>query len=261
MKNKINLIVRIFAISFSVLLIVSCGGKTKDAVVRDFPEIKESGNLIVVMEYSSISYQRKDSIISGRQYELVKDLASSLGLTPVIKLENSFSKSLEGLNKGEYDLMARLTPITSELKGKVAFTYPISKDRQVLVQRVKSDTTSEYVSNVLQLKNKTIHIAEDSPFMSRIENLEEEVGFMLDIQNVEDYNNEQIATLVSTGDIDYSICDFATAIILKEKYKNLDVSVNISFTQLQAWAVRPSAAALLDSVNSWISTLPKNKRR
>ena len=44
---------------------------------------------------------------------------------------------------------------------------------------------------------------------------------------------------------------------MQEEYDSLDYSTQISFSQLQSWAVRKESPILLDSINSWIKTWKK----
>lgn len=235
----------------------------KDAFVsRDWPEICESGKLMVVMEYTPSSYMRVGDSITGEQYRLVKSLSERLGVPVEISLENDLQKSIDGLRRGEYDLVARLLPITTDMRDMVSFTDPFATDKQVLVQREKKDTTSDYVSSQLELPGKKIYVTANSPYIQRLSNVAEEIAaddFI--VEQMSDYNEEQLAMLVSNGEIDYAVCDYGTASRSLAKYKNLDISVNISFTQLQAWAVREDSPILLDSINTWMKTLSKKRKR
>jgi len=43
-------------------------------------------------------------------------------------------------------------------------------------------------------------------------------------------------------------------------FSGLDFNTDISFTQLQAWALRKNAPVLLDSLNVWIMAFKMGKR-
>ena len=64
--------------------------------------------------------------------------------------------------------------------------------------------------------------------------------------------------MVAKGDIDYAVCDRRIAQQLQEKLPEVDIQTDISFTQLQSWAVRESSPILLDSLNSWLRQLRDN---
>ena len=230
--------------------------------VRDWPEIQESGKLVVVMEDSPESYMRHGDTIVGEQYGLVQALSERLKIPVDIRLENDLQKSIVGLRHCDYDIVARPLPVTTTMRDMVAFTSPLKTDRQVLVQRVKDDTSAVYVSSLLELPHKPIYVTANSPYIQRLQNLAQEIATDgIDVQQMPDYNEEQLAMLVSSKDIDYAVCDYETAQRSASVYKNLDISLNISFSQLQAWAVREDSPILLDSINTWMKTLSKKKKR
>ncbi|MBP5457402.1 MAG: transporter substrate-binding domain-containing protein [Paludibacteraceae bacterium] len=239
-----------------------CSNQKESEPLRDYPDIYAKRNLVVVMEYTPASYMRVGDTIVGEQYRLVQELSKHLDIPVEIRLENDLQKSIEGLQNGQYDLLARLLPVTTEMREQVLLTEPFSRDRLVLVQRVKGDTTSVYLSSLLELPGKMLCVTENSPCMQRLENLAQEIATdELKVRIIPDYNAEQLAVLVAKGDIDYVVCDYETAFRCAKDHQNLDISLNISFSQLQAWAVRKESPILLDSVNAWVKTLKKKKKR
>ena len=47
---------------------------------------------------------------------------------------------------------------------------------------------------------------------------------------------------------------------IQQEYPDLDIETDISFTQLQSWAVRKEAPLLLDSLNHWFNQLKETGR-
>lgn len=218
---------------------------------RDYPEIKADNKLNIALEYNPVDYYltRNDSII-GIQYELCKYISTRSGLELNIVFENSMEQSIEKLIKGEYDIIARSIPVTINNKEELAFTIPISKNKQVLVQRNTPDSAS-FISNQIDLAHKSIHIPKDSPVILRLQNLSEEIAEPIYIVE-EDNTEEQLVYRVAYRDIDYAIIDKKLASKLTAKFPEINVTTDITFTQLQAWALRPSSPILLDSLNVWI---------
>ena len=64
--------------------------------------------------------------------------------------------------------------------------------------------------------------------------------------------------MVAKGDIDYAVCDQQTAALSQKQLPEIDIKTDISFTQLQSWAVRKDSPILLDSLNSWLEQIRKN---
>jgi len=248
--NRYNRIMLILTLLSVIFFIVCCGTANSP---RDYQEIKEAGVLRVVMDYSPSGYFRNGDSIGGQQYEMVMTLSGHLDIPVEIHLETGLKESLEGLKNGKYDLVARLIPVTSELKESVAFTENIGLNRQVLVQRKASDTTSVYIHSQLALPGKKIYVAQASPSISRLQNLAAEIGDTIQIVEMPDYESEHLLILVAKGDIDYAVCDYETASRMLPSYPSLDITTSISFSQLHAWVVRKDSPQLLDSINAWIS--------
>jgi membrane-bound lytic murein transglycosylase MltF len=59
--------------------------------------------------------------------------------------------------------------------------------------------------------------------------------------------------MVAYGEADYAVVDKEIALKNALLFPHLDVNTDISFTQLQAWAIRKEAPVLLDSLNRWIA--------
>ena len=61
--------------------------------------------------------------------------------------------------------------------------------------------------------------------------------------------------MVAKGDIDYAVCDQQIARMTQKKLPEVDILTDVSFTQLQSWAVRKDSPVLLDSLNSWLQQI------
>lgn len=224
---------------------------------RDFEEIHSSKVLRIATEYNAIGFFVDGDSIVGFQYELAKKLEKQFGIkveiTPVMSLE----ESMKGLINNDFDIIARPIPKTTELVAQFALTTPIMYNKQVLVQRI--DTLHpRLVKSQIHLGKKTIYVAKNSPAILRIRNLSNEIGDTIYISEEEKYSDEQLIIWVASGKIDYAACDFSVAKKMAEKYPNLDISTDISFTQLQSWMVRKSSPVLLDSLNKWINEVKRN---
>ena len=64
--------------------------------------------------------------------------------------------------------------------------------------------------------------------------------------------------MVAKGDIDFAVCDQQIAQLAQQRMNELDIQTDISFTQLQAWAVRKSSPILRDSLNVWLKRVHDN---
>lgn len=254
-------------IFYSVLLVIAVAsmifihqsqiGRQKAA--RDYPEIAAEGVLRLVTEYSTSGYFIDGDTIRGFQYELSQAISHRSGLEVQNILEMNLAESFRLLDEQACDIIARNIPITTELKEKYLFTDPIILDKQVLVQRKASANGGiQPLRNQLELAGKTLYIAKDSPARLRIRNLQEEMGDTIYLYEDELYSDEQLIILVAHGDIDFAVCDYQVAQAATHQFPEIDIQTDISFTQLQSWAVRKDSPVLLDSLNRWLYDLKES---
>ena len=227
---------------------------------RDFDEIKKDGVIRVVTEYNQTGYFVKGDTILGFQYDLANLFGKAMGLSVEIYPEMDLQKSIAGLESGQYDIIARNLPVTVGLREKVSLSEPLILNKQVLIQRTaKHNNGIDPIRNQLDLAKKTLHVPEGSPSLLRINNLSIEIGDTVYVKEMNKYESEQLIIMVAKGHIDYAVCDEITAKNLKSRFPEIDIDTDISFTQLQAWAVRKDSYELLDSLNSWIIQLKNDK--
>lgn len=227
--------------------------------VRDYPQIRHEGTLRIVTDYNQSNYYLSDDKVEGFQYELSKMIAELSGLEILIYLEMSLEKSFEGLSNNQYDVIARNIPTTSDLKQDYSFVDPIVLNKQVLVQRHrKGNNDTILIRNHLDLAKKTLYIPQNSPARLRLQNLQQEIGDTIFVVEDPLYSSEQLMIMVAKGDIDYAVCDLQIARMLQKQLPEIDIQTDISFTQLQSWAIRKSAPILLDSLNHWFNFIKEN---
>ncbi|MDR1601749.1 MAG: transporter substrate-binding domain-containing protein [Tannerella sp.] len=228
----------------------------KPVPVRDYPEIRREGVLRIVTEYGQAGYYVADgSQIEGFQYALCREIARQADMEVLMYLEMNLEKSFYGLSTNQYDIIARNIPVTGELKEKYLFLEPVVLNRQVLVQRTAAAGGTEPLRNQLNLAHKTLHVPENSPALLRLNNLQKEIGDTIFVVEDPLYSSEQLCIMVAKGDIDFAVCDRQIAQLSKKQFAELDIDTDISFTQLQSWAVRKDAAVLADSLNRWLQNI------
>lgn len=257
--NKILLILLV------LLLAGGCTSRNKNGQqpLNDFQIIQERGKLIAVTDYNSTSYFIYRGTPMGYQYELLQLLAKHLDLDLEVIVNNSLDDSFNKLKNHECDILAMNLNITNERKEMISFTDPIGQTRQVLVQkkpkgwRNMSKTTMEQylVRNQLDLAGKTVHVVKNSAFYSRLVNLQNEIGDSINIVAVENYEAEQLITLVNKEEIDFTVVDENVAMINQTYFPDIDIETPISFPQNQAWAVNQDSPVLLNEINNWLSTV------
>lgn len=262
MRSKKLLILYVILLAVAVVTMIQLWRftqKPQEILPRDYPEIKKEGVLRMVTEYNQSGYYVSGDTLQGFQYELSQAIAQISGLEVQTHLVMSLSESFKELSENECDVIARNIPITSEMRDDYLFTEPIVFNKQVLVQRTAEANNGQApLRNQLDLAQKTLYIPKDSPALLRLQNLEHEIGDTIYVIEDELYSTEQLMIMVAKGDIDYAVCDQQIARQTQKDLPEVDITTDISFTQLQSWAVRKDSPILLDSLNSWLQQIKDN---
>ena len=250
-----NYIIIAFVVLATTAFIISrCMSKVPD--IDDIAHIREKGALRVVIDSSTDGMQiTADGDTVGEQFELIREFCRQQNLPVEYKLESNLNNAIEDLQDGECDVIVRYIPVTSSLRDTLLFTESLIHDKQVLVQRKKvidKVVNDSFVHNQLELAEKTVTLAEESPSIIRINNLSKEIGDTIYINTIPNYDNEAIAIMVSKGEFQYTVLGLHAATRLQKEYKNLDIHLSIGFSQLHSWAVRKTSTELCDSLNSFI---------
>ena len=259
-RLSIYVILLVIVVVAMIMLRNSLTRKANYIEVTDYNEIIEKGVMNVVTDYNTIGYFVSGDTVEGFQYEMINALTKEWGIHINIFLENNLQDNLTGLLEGKYDLVARSIPVNSELKGSFSFTEPLILNKLVLVQR-----KSQFNDNIqplrqhLELAKKTIHVAEGSPSILRLNNLSHEIGDTILVVQNSTYEAEQLVMMVASGEIEYTVCDEKVAMRLSEELPEIDIETDISFTQIESWAVRIDSPLLLDSVNSWLTRFKETR--
>jgi len=266
MNVKRILILCAFLLSGALLIVgivvILSHWKFEKSGKRDLPEIMKNKILNVVTEYNSVDFYVSGDSIAGSQYELCQFIAHRSGLTIQLFLENNLETSIQKLENNDYDVIAQNIPITNNNKQFLAFTVPITKNKQVLVQRKNNISDSVlFITNQIDLANQTIFVTKDSPAILRLNHLAEEIAEPIHIMEITGYTSEQLIYMVEEKEIDYAVVDKEISLKNTILFPDLDFNTDISFTQLQAWALRKTSPVLLDSLNVWIKAFKENKTR
>lgn len=262
MKSRKLFLLYFFLLGLAVSAMVGLWKIKKEAkplLPRDYKEIKEKGVLRLITEYNQSGYYIAGDTIEGFQYELGQAIARLSGMEVQTHLEMSLAESFKALDGQICDIIARNIPITSEIKENYLFTQPMVLNKQVLVQRrAEANEGIEPIRNQLDLAHKTLYIPKNSPALIRLQNLEHEIGDSIFVIEEELYSSEQLAIMVAKGDIDYAVCDQQIALLSSRQLPEIDIATDISFTQLQSWAVRKDSPVLRDSLDSWLEQIRRD---
>lgn len=213
--------------------------------------ITPSDTLRVAVIYGPMSYYLYDDTVGGFNHDMLAHLGHDLGIPvveePVVKLADA----LKRLEAGRIDMLASL-PLDSDFKQNYEFTHSLFLDRQVLVQLPKD---GRKVESVLDLEGKTIHVEKDSPVLSRLRNLQAEIGKQMQVEEHPDLSAEYIFMKVASGEFEYGVVSEQTARHLSERFPDVDWHTPVSFTQFQSWVLAKGDTVRLRRINAWIDSV------
>lgn len=249
---------RIIFLPFLFILLFGCKNHKQepekdDSVSMDLPQLKAQGEITAVTLYSSISYFQYKMQPMGYEYELVNDFARSQGLKLNLKVAENVTRLVEMLEAGEADIVAYPIQIIPQLKEKVIYCGREEQDSQVLIQRAnKGDTI---LTDVTQLLGKDIYVKPATKYYDRLKNLDKELGGGIHIRDIQQdtITTEDLISMVSKGEIPYTVSDKNMARLNKTYFWNINVSLQISFLQRSSWVVRKSSPQLAEAINKWAS--------
>jgi len=235
--------------------------------MSDLDEIREKGRLVVAADYNSTSYFIYRGQPMGYQYQMLQELAKYLDLRLDIQVSNDIDQTFNQLNTGDIDLIAINLTVTGDRKKKVAFTYPHSQTRQVLVQRMPENykrlnprqVEDSLVRNQLDLSGKTVYVQKGSVYAERLKTLSNEIGSEINIIQVP-VESEQLVQMVARGEIEFTVADENVAMVNKTYFPVIDIGTAISFPQNLAWAVRKDSDELKEEIDAWLQDFRRTSR-
>ena len=235
--------------------------------MSDLDEIREKGRLVVAADYNSTSYFIYRGQPMGYQYQMLQELAKYLDLRLDVQVSNDIEETFNQLNSGDIDLIAINLTVTADRKKKVAFTFPNSQTRQVLVQRLPENymrlnprqVEDSLIRNQLDLAGKTVYVQKGSVYAERLKTLSNEIGEAINIIQVP-VESEQLVHMVARGEIEYTVADENVAAVNKTYFPGIDIETAISFPQNLAWAVRKDSDELKAEIDSWLKDFRQTSR-
>jgi membrane-bound lytic murein transglycosylase F len=259
---------RVFILIISLLFIIlsSCKKEIAEKQIiqtsfEDLGEIRQRGRIIAVTDFNSTNYFVYKGQPMGFHYELLKSFSDFSGINIEIVTENDISRSIEMVNSGEADILAvdlSVDPSRSEL---LRFTSPVSRTRQVLVQRkpnrwtsmTRDDIEKSLLRNRLRLSGRTVYAQSGSAAVTSLRELNEKTGQKINIIEVP-FDAEKLISLISSREIDYAVCDENIAKVNTGYYPVIDAGTAITPEQDLSWGVRKqNSDKLTESLNTWIS--------
>lgn len=237
-----------------VALLLSCNTKKKEhQPVDDFEVIKEKGELTILTLNTSASYFIYREEPMGYDYDLAKDFCESNGLELKVVVAENVNRLIQLLKEGKGDVIAYNITVQNELKDSLIYCGLEQVSHQVLVQRATRNDT--LLTDVTQMIGKEVTVLKNTKYHQRLMNLNSELGGGIIIKNIEKdtVTTEDLIEMVSLGEITYTVSDNLTARINRTYYRNIDISLPISFDQRSSWVVRKDSPSLAKALNEWFA--------
>jgi membrane-bound lytic murein transglycosylase F len=237
-----------------------------ESINIDLDSIKKRGKLIALTRYNANSFFIYRGQLMGYEYELLKLFTKEIGVDLEIKIPSTRDSLYQMLESGEGDLIAANLAVTKETSENILFSEHHNTMRQVLVQKLPANfrfmnsrqKKESLVQDPIDLIGKTITVPANGAFHHRLLNLSKEIGGDIIINATEKYETEDLIAMVSRGEIEFTIAYENSAELDKSFYKNIDVSVPISFAQRVAWGFRHTSPELKTAADEWITKLKRN---
>ena len=224
----------------------------ENPVPIDLEEILNRGFIRAIVDNTSASYYIYRGRRMGYEFEMLRNLASSLGVRLHLIVKPDISEAFKLLNQGKADIIAMNLEITEERKVMANFTQPISQISTVLVQRKNNRMISEYA----ELQGKIIHIRKDAVYKTQLDSIREIYG--VDFTVIEDdEDSENLVNRIVKGEIEMTILDKENAMVNATYFDNLDINLEISPNSDVGWAIRKNATDLENAINEWITKRKK----
>ncbi|MDE6207355.1 MAG: transglycosylase SLT domain-containing protein [Muribaculaceae bacterium] len=243
-------IISIFAAGAALLSAASCSNSTSST--KD-EEHQLPDTLKVVTLYGPTSYFIYRDEPMGYDYTLVDSLARQKNMVLDLKVSTSLSEAVAMLDSGKVDLIAYEVPITEHYRKYVLPCGPENITTQVLVQPTVQGEAP--IKDVTELVGRDVYVEEDSKYLRRMQNLNDELGGGINIieVNTDSLITEDLIQMVSDGKIPLTVVDSDIARLNQTYYTGLDVTMPVSLPQRSSWAVAPDKQWLADSIDVWFA--------
>ena len=243
------LLVGVLALVLAAMWMLARCSHQRDAVFAMSDHRPGNDTIVVAIEMSPLLYTRSGDSIAGLDYDIIRAVARRHDVPVQFRPFVPLHFALEGLEKGDFDVVVAALPATERTRNTYNMTRPVYTGRQALVQ-LADTTAADYVRSQEQLAGKDVWLVAKSPYADRLVNLGQELGDTIYVHSSDEYSAEHLCLLTASGTIPRAVVDEATARRLAADYPQLDVSVPVSFSQFQSWAV--GREALRDSFNLWL---------
>ncbi len=261
-KAKLHMMMALLILVLALMWSLGRCSRAKDNTIAERFTHPAGDTLVVAIEMSPTSYALSGDSVVGFDYEMMRDIAGKHGLNVIFQPFAPVDYALNGLKKGDFDIVIATLPSSAELDKDFLQTNDVFIDRQVLVTKMQNDSAANRTAEPPQLRllGDTVWIADSSPFRQRLVNLSHELGDTIYIKSSPEYSAEHLVILTALGEIKQAVVNESVARRIAADYPSVDISTPISLSQFQPWLVADKHEALRDSLNRWIADYKSTDR-
>jgi membrane-bound lytic murein transglycosylase F len=236
---------------------VQCTLKEKDTIVNNFwenpvlldlEEIQKRGFIRAIVDNSSTSYYIYKGRRMGYEFEMLKDLATHLGVRLHLIVKSDIQDAFFYLNTGKADIIAMNLEVHESRFHLANFSEPLGQMGTVLVYKEGNGEINSWED----MDGKTIHIRKDAVYKAQLCSLQKKHGISLSI--IESHlDSDALIQQVKAGKIAYTVADKVEASVNASYYADLNINWEVSPKAAIAWAVRTNAPLLESALNEWVN--------
>ncbi len=215
----------------------------KEAEKLDLDGIKKRGSIRMLTRNNAVSYFLYKGTQQGFDYDWVKLFAKENGLRLDVVVPPEAKDLIPWLNEGKGDLIAAQMTITPERQKDASFSPAYAFVDEVLVQKASEPP----ITDVAQLKGKTIHVRKSSSYKKSLEALQAQGGFTIAFAP-EDQETETLIARVAAGEIPLTVADNTIAAVELSWRNDIQTSLVVHSGNEIAIASRKEAAKLNDAL-------------
>lgn len=209
--------------------------------------------LDIALIYGPGSYYKYGEDFTGINHQIGEEFSKEAQVPVKFWPVNEAAEGMEKLQTGAFDILASL-PLDNYIKERFPVSESVFLDRLVLVFLEDSVTGEKPVASTLDLNGKTVYVSPGSSAINRLQNLAEEIGGNISIEEVPDMSDELLTLQVASGERQLAVVNERVARDLARKYPHLKFDSTISFTQFQVWVFTPSDSIISLKFNDWFDT-------
>ncbi len=215
----------------------------------DLQSIAERGEIRILMpKDDSIEFLPRGGMPLDRERQQTSAFAEQLGLKPVFIPLEGHAQLIPYLLAGKGDVVAARMTVTEQRKESVAFTVPLRMVKEVVVVRPENNS----ITKLEDLAGKTVAVRRSSSYWETLTKLQEEIPNITLKPLSESMDTEQILYRLAVGQFDVTVSDDNIVKEVMTYRSNLKIACELPGERAVAWAVRPDAEELLESLNSYI---------